>query len=164
MAGRQSGHRHPRAAPDHHRRARHAGRARRGRAHLRRGRLHRHQRPADHPGFLRAIDLLCRAVRAPTDAGDRRPGEGLRQSSWPDQDIDRIWATEEVVIITVGRRGHDPHPRRGRARFSARWADSGVNVIAIAQGSSEVSISLVVAGSRCRQPALQRPAQPARSR
>jgi len=44
------------------------------------------------------------------------------------RDIDRIWATDEVVI------------RRVFTSLGAR----GVNVIAIAQGSSEVSISLVV--------------------
>jgi len=59
------------------------------------------------------------------------------------RNIDRIWASEEVVIVTVVC--PNMRHRLGVAGkvFSA-LGDSGVNVLAIAHGSSEVSISLVV--------------------
>lgn len=59
------------------------------------------------------------------------------------QDIDRIWATDDVVIITVVGAGMRQTPGISGRVFSALGARR-VNVIAIAQGSSEVSISLVV--------------------
>ena len=62
------------------------------------------------------------------------------------QDIDRVWATDEVVIVTVVGAGMRSTPGISGKVFSA-LGDSGVNVIAIAQGSSEVSISLVVDGA-----------------
>ncbi len=62
------------------------------------------------------------------------------------RDIDRIWATEEVVIITVVGSGMQQTPGVAGKIFSS-LGKSGVNVIAIAQGSSEVSISLVVDAS-----------------
>lgn len=60
-------------------------------------------------------------------------------------DIDRVWATDEVTIITVVGAGMRNTPGIAGRIFSA-LGSSGVNVIAIAQGSSEVSISLVVDG------------------
>lgn len=61
------------------------------------------------------------------------------------RDIDRVWATEEVAIVTVVGAGMRRTPGIAGRVFSA-LGESGVNVIAIAQGSSEVSISLVVSG------------------
>ena len=61
-----------------------------------------------------------------------------------DSDIDRVWATEEVAIITVVGAGMIHTPGVAGRIFTA-LGRCGVNVIAIAQGSSEVSISLVVA-------------------
>ena len=59
------------------------------------------------------------------------------------RNIDRIWATEEVVIVTaVCPQMRNRLGVAGRV-FSA-LGDSGVNVFAIAHGSSEVSISMVV--------------------
>jgi aspartate kinase len=58
-------------------------------------------------------------------------------------DIDRVWATGEVVIITIVGAGMRHTPGIAGRVFSALGARN-VNVIAIAQGSSEVSISLVV--------------------
>jgi bifunctional aspartokinase / homoserine dehydrogenase 1 len=59
------------------------------------------------------------------------------------RDIDRVWTTGEVVIITVVGAGliHTPGVA-GKVFGALGWEN--VNVIAIAQGSSEVSISLVV--------------------
>jgi bifunctional aspartokinase / homoserine dehydrogenase 1 len=59
------------------------------------------------------------------------------------RDIDSIWAGEEVVIITVVGAGMRHTPGISGRVFSV-LGEQGVNVIAIAQGSSEVSISLVV--------------------
>lgn len=59
------------------------------------------------------------------------------------RDIDRVWATEEVVIITVVGAGMRSTPGVAGRVFQA-MGDQKVNVIAIAQGSSEVSISLLV--------------------
>ena len=142
--GCQSRHRHPRAAADHHRRTGHAGRAGRGGAHLRRGGLHRHQRPADHPGLFRTIDLFCRPVRRHRTG--HRALENAFSNELAQQDIDRIWATEEVVIITVVGAGMIHTPGIAGRVFTALGSQN-VNVIAIAQGSSEVSISLVVSAS-----------------
>ena len=62
------------------------------------------------------------------------------------QDIDHIWAMEDVVIVTAVGVGMRHTPGIAGRIFSA-LGDSGINVIAIAQGSSEVSISMVVAAA-----------------
>jgi len=62
------------------------------------------------------------------------------------QDIDHIWAMENVVIVTAVGVGMRHTPGIAGRIFSA-LGDTGINVIAIAQGSSEVSISMVVAAS-----------------
>ena len=59
------------------------------------------------------------------------------------RDIDRVWATAEVAIITVVGAGMKHTPGIAGQIFS-RLGEQEVNVIAIAQGSSEVSVSLVV--------------------
>jgi len=59
------------------------------------------------------------------------------------RDIDRVWATEEVVIITVVGAGMRSTPGIAGRVFQA-LGDKHVNIIAIAQGSSEVSISMIV--------------------
>jgi aspartate kinase len=59
------------------------------------------------------------------------------------RNIDRIWASEEVVIVTAVC--PQMRYRWGVAgKIFTALADSEVNVLAIAHGSSEVSISLVV--------------------
>jgi aspartate kinase len=59
------------------------------------------------------------------------------------RDIDRVWATAEVGIVSVVGEGMRSTPGVAGRIFTA-LGDNKVNVIAIAQGSSEVSISLVV--------------------
>jgi aspartokinase/homoserine dehydrogenase 1 len=59
------------------------------------------------------------------------------------QDIDRIWATDEVVIVTVVGEGMRNTPGVSGRVFGA-LGEKRLNVIAIAQGSSEVSISMVL--------------------
>jgi aspartate kinase len=63
-----------------------------------------------------------------------------------DEDIDRVWATEDVSIVTVVGSGMRHTPGVAGRVFSQLGANN-VNVLAIAQGSSEVSISLVVASA-----------------
>ncbi len=58
-------------------------------------------------------------------------------------DIDRIWSTSDVAIVTVVGAGMRHTPGVAGKVFS-QLGQQGVNVLAIAQGSSEVSISLVV--------------------
>jgi aspartate kinase len=60
-----------------------------------------------------------------------------------DDDIDRVWATEDVSIVTVVGAGMRHTPGVAGKVFS-QLGDNRVNVLAIAQGSSEVSISFVV--------------------
>jgi len=69
------------------------------------------------------------------------------------KDIDRVWATDEVVIATVVGEGMKSTPGVAGQIFSALGRHN-INVIAIAQGSSEVSISFVVKSEDVR-PAIQ---------
>lgn len=65
------------------------------------------------------------------------------------RDIDRVWATDEVVIISVVGAGMRSTPGVAGRVFQS-LGENEVNVIAIAQGSSEVSISLIVDASETR--------------
>ncbi len=60
-----------------------------------------------------------------------------------DEDIDRVWSTDDVSIVTVVGAGMRHTPGVAGQVFS-QLGNNSVNVLAIAQGSSEVSISLVV--------------------
>ena len=59
------------------------------------------------------------------------------------RDIDRVWATEEVAIITAVGNGLQYTPGVAGQIFSA-LGSADVNIYAIAQGSSKVAISLIV--------------------
>jgi bifunctional aspartokinase / homoserine dehydrogenase 1 len=65
------------------------------------------------------------------------------------KDIDSVWNTQEAVIITVVGEGMRNTPGVSGRIFSA-LGNKGVNVIAIAQGSSEVSISLVLGAGEAK--------------
>ncbi len=69
------------------------------------------------------------------------------------RDIDRVWASPEMGIITVVGAGMRSTPGVAGRIFSALGACM-VNVIAIAQGSSEVAISLVVDSSEIKPAVL----------
>lgn len=60
------------------------------------------------------------------------------------RDIDRVWAQDEIVIVTAVGAGLRHVPGIAARIFGALGA-ANINVIAIAQGSSEYSISIVVA-------------------
>ena len=62
------------------------------------------------------------------------------------RDIDRVWATGEIVIVTAVGAGMQYTPGVAGRIFTA-LGDAGANVIAIAQGSSEAAISMVVAAA-----------------
>jgi aspartate kinase len=85
---------------------------------------------------------ICFAV--PTESAERvvKELEKAFSHELADQDIDRVWASDEVVIVTVVGAGMRSTPGISGKVFSA-LGNCEVNVIAMAQGSSEVSISLV---------------------
>ena len=60
-----------------------------------------------------------------------------------DEDIDRVWSTGDVSIVTVVGAGIR-HAIGVSGKVFSQLGNNSVNVLAIAQGSSEVSISLVV--------------------
>lgn len=61
------------------------------------------------------------------------------------QDIDKVWPMRDVSIVTVVGAGMRGTPGIAGRVFSI-LGEHSINIIAIAQGSSECSISLVVAG------------------
>jgi len=64
------------------------------------------------------------------------------------RDIDRVWASGEVVCISVVGAGMI-HTHGIAGRVFSKLGSNKVNVIAIAQGSSEVSISFIVDARDC---------------
>lgn len=60
-----------------------------------------------------------------------------------ERDIDRVWATDEVAIITAVGSGTRNTPGVAGQIFS-KLGNQDINVLAIAHGSSDVSISMVV--------------------
>ncbi len=67
-----------------------------------------------------------------------------------ENDIDRVWATGEMVIITVVGAGMRNTPGVSGRVFSA-LGQRRLNVVAIAQGSSEVSISMMLDAADTQQ-------------
>jgi bifunctional aspartokinase / homoserine dehydrogenase 1 len=60
------------------------------------------------------------------------------------RDVDRVWSLDDVVIVTAVGAGMRGTPGVAHRIFGA-LAGQEINVIAVAQGSSECSISLVIA-------------------
>ncbi len=60
-----------------------------------------------------------------------------------ERDIDRVWATDEIAIITAVGVGTRNTPGVAGQIFS-KLGSQNINVLAIAHGSSDVSISMVV--------------------
>ncbi|MFZ0544711.1 MAG: aspartate kinase [Candidatus Promineifilaceae bacterium] len=69
------------------------------------------------------------------------------------RDIDRIWAERPVSVITTVGAGMRGTPGIAGRVFTA-LGNAGINVLAIAQGSSECSISLVVSGEETAEAEL----------
>jgi aspartate kinase len=66
------------------------------------------------------------------------------------RDIESIWTLDDVVVVTVVGAALQQTPGVAGRVFSALGA-AGINIIAIAQGSSECSISLVVESRDARE-------------
>lgn len=60
------------------------------------------------------------------------------------KDIDRVWAVDDMVVLSVIGAGMRDTPGVS-ARIFGALGRAGINVVAIAQGSSEYSISMAVA-------------------
>ncbi len=88
---------------------------------------------------------ICFAAPTSSTKGVIKALEMAFANELAQRDIDRIWATDEVEIITIVGAGMIHTPGIAGRIFSG-LGNAGVNVIAIAQGSTEVSISLVVDG------------------
>jgi aspartokinase/homoserine dehydrogenase 1 len=86
---------------------------------------------------------ICFAVPSETAAFVLDALEKAFAHEIEDEDIDRVWSTEDVSIVTVVGSGMR-HTVGVAGRVFSQLGNNGVNVLAIAQGSSEVSISLVV--------------------
>jgi aspartokinase/homoserine dehydrogenase 1 len=93
---------------------------------------------------------ICFAVPAPSVNRVIEMLTSVFEREIENRDIDRVWATGEVGIVTVVGEGMRSTPGVAGRVFTA-LGDSQVNVIAIAQGSSEVSISLVVSADETLQ-------------
>ena len=89
---------------------------------------------------------ICFAVPTETAEPIVHKLEKIFSSEIEDNDIDRVWMTEDVSIITVVGVGMIHTPGVAGQVFS-QLGKNNVNVLAIAQGSSEVSISMVVAAA-----------------
>ena len=59
------------------------------------------------------------------------------------RDIDQVWSLDDVVIVTAVGAGMRTTPGVA-ARIFGALGDGGINVIAMAQGSSDCSVSLVI--------------------
>ncbi len=70
------------------------------------------------------------------------------------RDIDRVWALDDVVIVSAVGAGMRGTPGVAARLFQSLAAES-INVIAIAQGSSECSISIVVSAAQATQAVQQ---------
>jgi aspartate kinase len=70
------------------------------------------------------------------------------------RDIDRVWAQDDVVIVTAVGAGIRGTPGVAARVFGA-LAKRDINVVAIAQGSSECSISMVVAATQAQEAVQQ---------
>lgn len=86
---------------------------------------------------------ICFAVPSETASAVLEALEKAFAHEIEDEDIDRVWSTEDVSIVTVVGAGMR-HTVGVAGKVFSQLGSKGVNVLAIAQGSSEVSISLVV--------------------
>jgi len=86
---------------------------------------------------------ICFAVPTEATRGVLNALQATFSNEIASRDIDRVWATEEVIIVSVVGAGMRSTPGVAGKIFKA-LGNKDVNVIAIAQGSSEVSISMIV--------------------
>jgi aspartokinase/homoserine dehydrogenase 1 len=89
---------------------------------------------------------ICFAVPSESAMSVINALQAVFASEIEDEDIDRVWMTEDVSIITVVGVGMRHTPGVAGQVFT-QLGNNKANVLAIAQGSSEVSISMVVAAA-----------------
>jgi aspartate kinase len=70
------------------------------------------------------------------------------------RDIERVWSWDDVVIVSAVGAGIRGTPGVAHRIFGA-LAQGDINVVAIAQGSSECSVSLVVEASHAARAVIQ---------
>ncbi len=87
---------------------------------------------------------ICFVIPTRTVTGVIQSIESEMELELSRRNIDRIWAQPEIVIVTAVGAGLRNTPGIAGRIFSA-LGETRINVIAIAQGSSEYSISIVVA-------------------
>ncbi len=87
---------------------------------------------------------ICFIIPEDTVEGVVQALEDTFQRELARRDIDRIWAMEKVAIVTAVGEGLRNTPGVAGRIFGA-LGQAGVNIIAIAQGASEVGLSMVVA-------------------
>lgn len=86
---------------------------------------------------------ICFVVPSETVAPVMRAIEREMAAELARQDIDRVWEMRDVVIVTAVGAGMRGTPGVAARLFGA-LAEKRINVIAIAQGASECSVSIVV--------------------
>ena len=89
---------------------------------------------------------ICFAVPAESASSVINALRAVFANEIEDEDIDRVWMTDDVSIITVVGVGMRHTPGVAGQVFT-QLGNNKANVLAIAQGSSEVSISMVVAAA-----------------
>jgi aspartate kinase len=87
---------------------------------------------------------ICFIIPTPTVPDVIQAIEAEIASELERRDIDKVWSLDDVVIVTTVGAGLRSTPGIA-ARIFGALGSAGINVIAIAQGSSECSLSLVVA-------------------
>lgn len=87
---------------------------------------------------------ICFAVPAESAESVIKALQTVFVNEFEDEDIDRVWMTEDISIITVVGVGMRHTPGIAGQVFT-KLGNHNANVLAIAQGSSEVSISMIVA-------------------
>jgi aspartate kinase len=87
---------------------------------------------------------ICFVIPTPAAQGVIESVESEMELELSRRDIDRVWEQDNIVIVTAVAAGLRHTPGIAGRIFSALGKDE-INVIAIAQGSSEYSISIVVA-------------------
>jgi aspartate kinase len=86
---------------------------------------------------------ICFVVPSETSSSVISAVEAEMESELVRGDVDRIWSLDDVVIVTVVGVGIRETPGIA-ARIFGAVGQANINVIAIAQGSSECSLSIVV--------------------
>jgi aspartate kinase len=89
---------------------------------------------------------ICFVVPAASSAAVAQALEDALANELARRDVDRIAGRDSVVIATAVGAGMRETPGVASQVFGA-LAEQKINVIAIAQGSSECSISVVIAGA-----------------